>query len=173
MLGLFIKFEIREFERHCAASEIEPFQTKEAMENDNAKTREKYILKINSNDISISKGDKTYTKTIDTAPFIKNGNTLIPLRGLMEEMGAEIEWNGENKTVTVTGEMTKIELQIYNKQVYVTTPRYGRVRYALRTAPVIRDGRTFIPLRFISEHLGYNVTWDGEKQEITIDNEAE
>lgn len=171
--GRYIKFVISKYQSHCAVSEIEPFQTKEAMEKDNAKTREKYLLKINSNDISISKDDETYTKTIDTAPFIKNGNTLIPLRGLMEEMGAEIEWNGDNKTVTVTGEMTKIELQIYNKQVYVTTPRYGRIRYALRTAPVIRDGRTFIPLRFISEHLGYNVSWDGEKQEITIENETE
>ena len=42
------------------------------------------------------------------------------------------------------------------------------VRYTLNVPPKIKDSRTFIPVRFISEQLGYNVEWNGETQEITI-----
>ncbi|MDO5479181.1 MAG: copper amine oxidase N-terminal domain-containing protein [Clostridia bacterium] len=40
--------------------------------------------------------------------------------------------------------------------------------YTLLTYPVIKDSRTFIPLRFVSEQLGYNVEWIGETQTIKI-----
>ena len=52
---------------------------------------------------------------------------------------------------------------------YVTNVK-GTVRYSFRTAPIIKDGRTFIPLRFISENLGYEVAWDGDTRTITITN---
>jgi type IV secretory pathway component VirB8 len=58
-------------------------------------------------------------------------------------------------------------MQIRRKQVYVTNAK-GTVRYSFRTTPIIKDSRTFIPLRFISENLGYNVAWDGETRTITI-----
>jgi internalin A len=37
------------------------------------------------------------------------------------------------------------------------------------TAPFIKDNRTFVPIRFVSENLGANVYWNGEKREVTIE----
>ena len=56
-----------------------------------------------------------------------------------------------------------------NNLVYVTGGRYGKVRYTLNQEPRIVNSRTFIPLRFVSEHLGYTVAWDGATQTITIE----
>ncbi|MBR6720340.1 MAG: discoidin domain-containing protein [Clostridia bacterium] len=123
-----------------------------------------YTLKIGSDTIVHNDGEVK----MDTAPYIENGTTFIPLRGLLELMDAEIIWDGEVQGITIKKDSTEIYLQIQNRNVYVTTVRRGQERYSLRSAPRIKDNRTFIPVRFISEHLGYNVSWNGETQEITI-----
>lgn len=166
----YVMFEVIEANVHCAAAEITFLQTKKAKEAEGEAEKEKYVLSVGKKSITVQKGSEITEKEIDVAPYIRNGSTLIPLRGLLEEMGATVSWNGEDKTVTVNKGATKIEFQIYNKNVNVTTGRYGKVRYPLLAPPVITESRTFIPLRFVSEHLGYNVTWDGATQTITIEN---
>lgn len=166
----YIMFEITEANVHCAAAEVTFLQTKKAREAEGVAESEKYVLAIGKKSISVQKGEESTEKEIDVAPYIRNDSTLIPLRGLLEEMGATVSWNGEDKTVTVVKGATTIEFQIYNKNVNVTTGRYGKVRYPLLAPPVITESRTFIPLRFVSEHLGYNVVWDGDTQTITIES---
>ncbi len=123
-----------------------------------------YTLKIGSDSIVHKDGELK----LDTAPFIADGTTFIPIRGLLELMDAEIAWDGEVQGITIKKGLTEIYMQIQNRNVYVTTVRSGKERYSLIAAPRIKDSRTFIPVRFISEHLGYNVSWNGETQEITI-----
>jgi hypothetical protein len=91
----------------------------------------------------------------------------------LEAMGAEVAWNGDEEKITVTKGETVIELQNMNNLVYVKKSEFGNVktvRYTLDVPPKIMDSRTFIPIRFVSEHLGYAVSWDGEKSEIKITN---
>ena len=83
-------------------------------------------------------------------------------------MGATFEWDGEYNKITVDADGVIIKMQIYNKLVTVTHRVYGEIRYTLHSVPQIKDSRTFVPLRFISENLGYSVEWNGETQEITI-----
>ena len=161
----YVEFEIEEYQGHCAASEIEFYQTGNVVKEE--KKAEKYVLGIDNPVIKSEIGEAKKETTLDVAPYIRNGNTMIPLRGLLEEMGATIEWNGDNQSITVKKGLTTIEMQIRRKQVYVTNAK-GTVRYSFRTTPIIKDSRTFIPLRFISENLGYNVAWDGETRTITI-----
>ena len=97
------------------------------------------------------------------------GSTLIPLRGLLEEMGAEVSWDDKTQEITVSKGKLKITLQIRNKLVRVNSPLHGNITYTLYSAPRIQDSRTFVPVRFLSEQLGYNVSWDGETQTITIE----
>ncbi|MDO5478762.1 MAG: discoidin domain-containing protein [Clostridia bacterium] len=123
-----------------------------------------YTLKIGSDTIVHKDGELK----LDTAPFIADGTTFIPIRGLLELMDAKIEWDGEVQGITIKKDMTEIYMQIQNRNVFVTKVRSGKERYSLIAAPRIKDSRTFIPVRFISEHLGYNVSWNGETQEITI-----
>ena len=85
-------------------------------------------------------------------------------------MGAEIAWDGAKEKITLKTEAMTIELQIWNNIVWVSDIRYpkGKMMYTLLNPPVISENRTFIPVRFVSEILGYNVSWNGEAQTVTI-----
>ena len=49
-----------------------------------------------------------------------------------------------------------------------TTAYVGDRTYALEAAPFIHEGRTYVPLRFVSEQLHALVDWDGNNQEAVI-----
>ncbi len=168
----YIDFEIEEScVARVACTEIEFYQNKEAHDAENeavTKKPEKYELTIGSNVIKSEKDGAASEKTIDVAPYIVDGSTMIPLRGLVEEMGAEISWDGASKKITIKTADSEIVLQIWNYLVYVKNKELGEVRYTLLNFPVIKDSRTFIPVRFVSEQLGYNVAWDGATQTVTI-----
>ncbi|MBR6720321.1 MAG: discoidin domain-containing protein, partial [Clostridia bacterium] len=165
----YFEFEIYDyFASRVSAAEIKFFQSRDAKDKLNSAEGEEYVLKIGSKDITYKNADGEGTKTIDVAPYIVNGSTLIPLRGLVELMGAEITWDGETQTIGLDNGIYEMTLQICNKLVYVKDPKYGNIKYTLLNFPVITDNRTFIPVRFVSEQLGYKVAWDGESQEITI-----
>ena len=83
-------------------------------------------------------------------------------------MGATIEWNGDNQTIIIKKDDTVITMQVEYNLVTIENSMIGKVRYTLPAEPTIKDSRTFIPVRFVSEHLNYNVAWDGATQTITI-----
>lgn len=124
--------------------------------------------------IKLTIGNKTITSIsengekaveCDVAPMIKAdlGLTFIPVRGVFEQAGATIDWNNDTRAVTVKTDSDTVIVTIDNKQA-----RVNGKRTMMAGAAFIEDGRTFIPLRFISESLGYKVDWDGETQTITI-----
>ncbi len=150
----------------AAIGELRFLQTEENQFNDLNNSGESYVLKIGSNEIKVKKNGVETTVTTDVAPFIRNGSTLIPLRGLLEQMEAKVNWiDYDQKIEVVTQNGTYMLFQIENPRVFV-----DKVRHGLPVAPMIKDGRTFIPLRFVSENMGYTVGWDGAIQEITITN---
>ncbi|MDP4133034.1 MAG: discoidin domain-containing protein [Bacillota bacterium] len=169
----YVKFIIDSaYGNHAAAGEINFYETKDSADRHAAEGKEKYVLQIDSKEIKVEKGNNvSYTKTIDVAPYIEKGTTMIPLRGLLEEMGAEVSWDGEYQKINLTKGKTKIDMQIINKLVYVyqyVNGSFQTIRYTFTVPPKIRSSRTFIPLRFVSEHLGYDVSWDGAARTITI-----
>lgn len=164
----YIEFQINKANAsRVSCAELTFWQSKTDMQNSSRSA--KYIMQIGSKTIKSIQGDEESVKELDVAPYIINGSTMIPLRGLLEEMGAEITWDGATETITVDNGQNIITLQIWNYLVYVQGTRYGDLRYTLLNPPIINESRTFIPIRFISEQLGYNVSWDGETQTITIE----
>ncbi len=167
--GRYFEFEINEgYRGFVTCGDLFFYERAVDTEEREAEVKEKYILQIGSNVIKTEKNGEASEKTIDVAPFIDSGYTQIPLRGLLEEMGASLTWDGERQKIDIAGSGIEINMQIMNDAVYVTNDRLGKVRYTLQTPPQIKDSRTFVPLRFISENLGYKVEWNGETQEITI-----
>ena len=57
----------------------------------------------------------------ETPPIIENGSTLVPMRFLFEQMGADVEWNGETQTATATLDNTEITFSIIGG---VSNPKY-------------------------------------------------
>ncbi len=86
---------------------------------------------------------------MDAAPFISNGRTVVPIRIIAEAFGAKIDWDGATQTITITLNDNLISMQIGNPKATVN----GEM-VVLDTAPVINNGRTFVPLRFIAEAFG-------------------
>ena len=92
----------------------------------------------------------------DVPPEVENDRILVPMRFLFEQMGAEVEWDNDTQTATVLQESDEIAFQINNLSANVNSqPQTMDV-----PARLIND-KTMIPLRFLSEHLGYTVEWDG------------
>lgn len=115
------------------------------------------VLRINSKNAVVNE-EKVI---LDVAPFITNeGRTLVPVRFVSEVMGDDIKWKADNRQVIVA---KNIVLQINNKKALVS----GKEK-TMDVAPIISNGRTMVPIRFISEKLGYDVNWDEKTQEITI-----
>jgi hypothetical protein len=100
----------------------------------------------------------------DQKPFIdNNGRTLVPLRFISEKMGAEVKWVADENKIIIKRTIKEIILAINSRQVIVD----GEVK-GIDTVPIIVNSRTMVPLRFISEVLGCNITWDPEKKRIDI-----
>ncbi|RNB91806.1 LysM peptidoglycan-binding domain-containing protein [Brevibacillus fluminis] len=100
----------------------------------------------------------------DVKPTIQNGRMLVPIRAIAENTGAAVSYEDTTKTVTVTQGTNKILLYIGKAIGYV-----NEKRVILDATPMISKGRTLIPLRFISQSLGYQVDWD-KRAEVAIVN---
>lgn len=91
------------------------------------------------------------------------GVTMAPVRGLFEKMGARVSWDGASQTVTVSMRSGEVSLQVGNPAGKVN----GKAAAMIRPAE-IKDGRTYIPLRFIAENLGARVEWDERTSTVSL-----
>ncbi len=168
----YVKISISScFLGHAAADEIVFYETKESHENAEKELKEKYVMTVGEKKITVLQNEEESDITLDAAPFIDRGRTMIPLRGLTEAMGAEIAWDNDTRTITVAKDTNVITLQIMNTSVYVYKyfdGEYKTIRYTLDVPPKIVGERTYIPIRFVSEHLGYDVLWNAETMEISV-----
>jgi len=121
------------------------------------------LLKIGSKNAYVN----NQLVALDVAPFIDKGRTFVPFRFIGESLGAEVGFtknaSGRVETVTYRLGSTSIVLYIGKKNATVN----GRT-VTLDVPPQIIQGRTLVPLRFVTEALGCKVDWDGEKMEILI-----
>ncbi|HON82638.1 MAG TPA: stalk domain-containing protein [Caldisericia bacterium] len=104
---------------------------------------------------------------IKVVPFIiPPGRTVVPIRFISETFGAKVDWEGDTKTVRIYLESKniRITLQVDNK-----IARLNDKVVTLDAAPLIKEGRTFVPLRFISEAFGAKVDWFSSEKKIVIE----
>ena len=101
--------------------------------------------------------------TMDVAPVIKDGRTMVPVRFIGEAFGAAVSWDGAVRMVTYVLEGVKIELTIGDKKARVN----GKI-VNLDAEPIIVNERTLVPLRFVGEHLHATFQWDAATQTVTI-----
>ncbi len=102
--------------------------------------------------------------TTDVNPRIINDRTMVPVRVVMENFGADVKWDGVLRMVSIETKENNIQLTIDSNIANVD----GK-RIKLDVSPIIVADRTLVPIRFVSENLGYNVNWDGDKRIVSID----
>lgn len=106
-------------------------------------------------------------KIIDTAPIIKDGRTLLPIRAIIEALGGKIFYKAENKEVTIFINGAEIHLFIGNNMAIVNEKEI-RIDENENVYPLIINSRTYLPLRFIIENIGGSVEWNADERKVTI-----
>lgn len=101
--------------------------------------------------------------SLEQPPLLANGRTLVPLRGIFEALGAEVQWTAATRTVTAVKGDTTVSLRIGQ-----STAAINGQSVRLDAPAVVAGGHTMVPLRFVSEALGANVQWDARTSTVTI-----
>ena len=107
--------------------------------------------------------EETTVEFPDQKPVIVEGRTLVPARGVFENMGYTVEWDGKTSTASVSNGETKIEIPVGEKNLVVD----GDPVEIDVPAQIIND-RTMLPLRAISQALGMQVEWDDKTRTVHI-----
>jgi hypothetical protein len=105
----------------------------------------------------------------DTQPYINDdGRTMVPIRFISEKLGATVDWKTEKSNIVVTiNKGTKTV-------ILVTGEKKAKVdgeTITFDTQAVNINGRTMVPLRFVSEAFGAQVDWNAQKKIVTITTE--
>lgn len=117
-----------------------------------------------TNDLSV-KIDGKKVVFADAKPFIQSGSnrTMVPIRFIAENLGCKVDWVSNLKLVSIKKGAKNVQLYIGQPQAWVD----GEVQ-SFDAPPVIKDDRTFVPLRFISEALDADVEWLAESKTVAI-----
>lgn len=106
-------------------------------------------------------------------PFIQNGTTYIPVRGISQALGCVVEWDGNNKNVLIYKDIEPdvkvfrnnsddVKLYVDNEEQKLYDANGTEVK------PFIKDGTTYVPLRGVSQVLGCWVRWDGSTKTVSV-----
>lgn len=106
----------------------------------------------------------------DQPPLIWDNRTFVPVRVIAEDLGAKVDYNKEDMTVTIRRDKTNILLAIGDDTAWFSDEeKAGPVM--LDEPAFLKNNRTYLPLRSISELFGMNVDWNGVKRTVYINDE--
>ncbi len=110
----------------------------------------------------------------DQEPEIINSRTMIPLRGVFEALGAKVTWDGEERKVTVFSKdnLTRLIFYIdsttFKQLVFKSLLSFEVTEYESEVAPIIRNGRTMIPLYLVADYMGNKAEWNDIERSVTV-----
>lgn len=109
--------------------------------------------------------DDKFIDIPDAKPYIdsSSGRTLVPVRFVSQSLGAQVYWDNAKRTVTITRAGKTTVLKVGEKKALVA----GK-SISFDSAATIKDSRTFVPLRFVSEAYGAQVIWDKINKNVYI-----
>ena len=96
-------------------------------------------------------------------PTIVNGRTLVPVRGVFDQLGFIVGWDGPTQRVTLTSDTHTVILTVGSASF--TT---NGTAHTLDVPAQIIGGSTMIPLRAVVESVGLDLNWEGSTSTITI-----
>jgi len=121
------------------------------------------ILQLNNPNMQVNAQTVAVDGDRGTTPFLHNGRTMLPIRAVIENLGGTIQYDSYLGMTTIRLGNDLVQLTNNSALVYVN----GVAKY-LDTAPMIVNGRTMLPLRFVLENLGADVVWDDVRKTATI-----
>lgn len=100
----------------------------------------------------------------DVEPFLfEDRRTMVPLRAIFEAMGATVMWDNDTFTAFAARGDDFVAIQIGKDTLFK-----NNVSVSLDAPAMLKDSRTLVPLRAVSEAFGHDVQWDNDTQTVTI-----
>lgn len=114
-------------------------------------------------DISIDNQKVQFTEA-SGAPFIDSANrTQVPFRQTMEAFGASVSWDSVNKIATAEKDGVIVQVPIGASYII----KNGQ-QIANDTSALIKDGKTYLPIKAVLQAFGASVSWDGGSQTVVV-----
>lgn len=113
-------------------------------------------IKINGNSIES-----------DCEPKIIDGRTMLPVRAIFESLGAEVNWDDATKTIIGKKGSLTVKMKIGEKVMSIN----GKPLKMDSAATIINE-RTYAPARYIAESFGFDVSWNPELKEVSINSKV-
>ncbi|MGN1004335.1 MAG: copper amine oxidase N-terminal domain-containing protein [Oscillospiraceae bacterium] len=105
----------------------------------------------------------------DQKPIVdKNDRTLIPVRFVAEELGADVSWDGKLNAAVIEKDGLTITVPIGSKELTVTDASGKTTNVAMDTEAVLENSRTLVPIRFVAEAMGAWVSYSSSFRTVQI-----
>ena len=135
---------------------VKPSETTSPIVETSAPTAKPKKLTVETGNAVTVKVDSTDVVFPDAQPFVdENGRTQVPIRAVSEMLDCKVDWDDTSKTATIikeNGDVVKVTL---GSDVLTVNNKSSQ----MDTTAIIKDDRTFIPVRFVAEALGLEVEW--------------
>ena len=99
----------------------------------------------------------------ESAPYIKNRRTFVPIRFIAEELGYEVKWFNDTNSASMNDGTTSIMIKVGSKTMLVNGERY-----TLELPAEITNRRTYVPLRAITEAFGKYIDFSNQYKAVGI-----
>lgn len=114
----------------------------------------------------------------ETPPVTESDRTLVPMRFLFEQLGAEVTWDEGTQTATAAiaaepDAQSLAQAKSVSFAIDNTTATVNGAEAVMDVPARLVNDKTMVPLRFLSENLGYLVSWNEETNTATVIDPAE
>lgn len=125
-------------------------------------------MPVFATDVKINGKQVLYTKE-SGQPFIDSASkTQVPFRATMESFGASVRWDSQNQTAIAEKDGITVEVPIGQKYIYK-----NKEMIANDTSAIIKDNRTYLPIRAVLEAFGASVRWEETSQTVVISDKKD
>ncbi|MDD7362846.1 MAG: copper amine oxidase N-terminal domain-containing protein [Peptoniphilus sp.] len=108
----------------------------------------------------------------DQSPIIEHSRTFVPVRVIAEYLGAEVSYDAKDRTVYIQRGDMAIDMTVGEAEVWISTKDAGGT-VTLDVPVFVRNNRTMLPVRAVSELFGMDVAWNGEARTVSMSDRTE
>ena len=121
-----------------------------------------FVLPVYANDIRVTVNGEVIVFT-GQAPVNVDGRTLVPVRGVFEALGFDVDFDGDTQRVTLSSDDYTVNLYVGNANFTAND-----TSHTLDVPAQIIGGSTMLPIRAVLESVGYYLDWDGSTSTVIV-----
>lgn len=126
-----------------------------------------YNFPVSANDITVEI-DGVRVDFPDQQPVIIDNRTLVPVRGVFEQLGYSVNWDSSENTAILSNGDNTVIIKV-GSRTFTT----NGVTYRLDVPAQNINGRVMLPFRAVLESIDCKVDWDGRKNTVTVSTHIE